>query len=116
MILGSRPRVHRTAKLRHSSQKLKRYRRIGIGILTVLYLSALFAEFLGPYDYLEQVRGEPSAPASSIHFFDEEGTFHLRPFLYAVKLTDPRSLTYDESTTRSEERRVGKECRARWVR
>jgi peptide/nickel transport system permease protein len=74
--------------------------KLGISILTGLYLIAAFAQFIGPYSYLEQVRGEPSAPASSIHIFDEQGVLH-RPFIYPTKLVDPRLLTYEEIRTRS---------------
>src|SRR5438105_1271035 len=59
-------------------------------------MSAIFADFIGPQNYLEQIRGEPSAPPSGIHFFDEQGVFHARPFIYPIKLVDARSLAYEE--------------------
>jgi len=33
-------------------------------------------------------------PPTIPHFFDENGTFHVRPFIYGVKLTDPLRFTY----------------------
>lgn len=57
---------------------------------------ALFADFLSPYDYRQQSRSEPSAPASGIHFRDPNGTIGLRPVVYRNRLTDPLRLLYDE--------------------
>jgi len=74
--------------------------KLGVAILAGLYLIAILSDLIGPYSYLEQVRGEPSAPVSSIHFFDDEGNFR-RPFIYALKLGDPRLLNYDEIKTRA---------------
>jgi peptide/nickel transport system permease protein len=72
---------------------------IGIGILAVLYGIALLSDFVAPYPYTDQVRSEPSAPASVPRFLDENGEFHLRPFIYAVKLLDARKQTYEEIRT-----------------
>lgn len=71
----------------------------GLTIIAALYLLAIFAEFIAPYDYREQTRNEPSAPASSIRFVDEDGNFQLRPFIYARRLTDARNLRYEENTS-----------------
>lgn len=71
----------------------------GIAIVVVLYLVAMFAEFIAPYDYREQTRGEPSAPASSIRFVDAEGGFHTRPFIYARKLADARLMSYEDDVS-----------------
>jgi peptide/nickel transport system permease protein len=49
---------------------------------------ALFADFLAPYDYREQVRGEPSAPASKVDFALG------RPTVYGRQLVDPLRLIY----------------------
>lgn len=73
----------------------------GVIIIVKLYLIAIFAEFIAPYDYREQTRNEPSAPASSIHFVDSDGSFHLRPFIYSRKLADARNLRYEENTSQS---------------
>lgn len=73
---------------------------VGISILVALYVIALFAEFIAPYDYREQMRQMPSAPPTSIRFWDAGGTFHLRPFTYPQKLANARDLIYEEDTTR----------------
>ena len=41
----------------------------------------LFAGFFAPYDYATQVRDMPFAAPQRIHFVDESGHFHLRPFV-----------------------------------
>ena len=55
----------------------------GILVLVLLTLS-MFAEFFAPYPlnkYDSQISLTPPTP---IHFFDAEGRFHLRPFIYKM--------------------------------
>ena len=69
-------------------------------IVVLFIFIALFADFLAPYDYREQSRNEPSAPASSLHFVMG------RPMVSARKLVDPLRLIYadeDISTAREVE-------------
>ena len=56
----------------------------------------MFAGFVAPYDPANQSRREPNAPISTIHFFDEDGSFHFRPFIYARRLVDPLTYHYEE--------------------
>ncbi|MEP6703806.1 MAG: ABC transporter permease, partial [Acidobacteriota bacterium] len=60
---------------------------------------ALFADFLSPYDYRQQSRSEPSAPASGLNFQDPDGNFHFRPMIYSKILSDPLRLIYVEDRT-----------------
>ncbi|HUR96548.1 MAG TPA: ABC transporter permease [Pyrinomonadaceae bacterium] len=60
---------------------------------------ALFADFLSPYDYREQSRSEPSAPASGINFRDADGAFRFRPMIYSKTLSDPLRLIYVDDRT-----------------
>ncbi|WP_297445912.1 ABC transporter permease [Desulfurobacterium sp.] len=57
--------------------------------LIFLYFIAIFADFIAPYPYDIQFRHNPYQPPTPIHFFDREGHFHLRPFVYGHKLVDP---------------------------
>jgi len=84
----------------NSRGKRDRSRTAGVIILSTLYLTAIFAGFLAPYDYREQVRREPSAPPTSIRFFDVEGRFHLRPFIHRRQLIDARNGVYQEDASR----------------
>lgn len=67
--------------------------------LLLLYLTALFADFISPYPYDVQFRHYPYCPPTSINFIDEKGRFHIRPFVYGYKLIDPveKSYTVDYS-------------------
>ena len=76
-------------------------RLIGWIIVGAFICIALFADFLSPYDYRQQSRTEPSAPATGIHFCDAEGGFHFRPVVYANRLTDPLRLIYEEDRTQA---------------
>ena len=62
--------------------------------LVFLYFVAIFADFIAPYPYDIQFRHHPYQPPTPIHFFDEKGHFHLRPFVYGHKLVDPVDKLY----------------------
>jgi peptide/nickel transport system permease protein len=68
-------------------------RIVGWLIIAIFVCVALFADFLSPYDYREQSRGEPSAPASGIYF-------RPGPAIYTRRLTDPLRLQYTEDHSR----------------
>lgn len=68
----------------------------GAAVLFFLYLTAIFGSFVSPYDpLLSQVYYPDHAP-TEIHFFDAEGGFHLRPFIYRTDLTDVLRRVYVE--------------------
>lgn len=64
------------------------------GVVTILfYLVAIFCEFIAPYDPLDFSAEYLFAPPQKIHFVDEDGRFHLRPFVYDLKMErDPETL------------------------
>ncbi len=57
----------------------------GGSILVVLFSIAMFCEFFSPYTSLKRYTQRIYCPPQRIHFFDEEGDFHLRPFVYGLK-------------------------------
>lgn len=59
---------------------------IGGVLVIVLAILATFAPFFSPYDALKYQRGLRFQPPQKIHFFDHEGSFHLQPFVYELKL------------------------------
>lgn len=59
--------------------------RGAIVALVSLHLVAAFAGFFAPYTYREQNRSHPLAPPMPPRFFDAEGAFHLRPFVYPLR-------------------------------
>ncbi len=71
-------------------------------VIALLYLSALFAEFVAPYH--PRLRHEKAiyAPPQRIHFRADDG-FHFRPFVYGHTQTlDPKTFdrTYKEDRSR----------------
>jgi peptide/nickel transport system permease protein len=52
--------------------------------LAAVHVMALFPGPLAPYSYEEQRRDLPYAPPTPIHFVDDNGELHLRPFVYRL--------------------------------
>ncbi|WP_231686993.1 ABC transporter permease [Bacillus sp. JCM 19034] len=76
-------------------KKLKKHKlaRISLIILFTLYGAALFGQFIAPYGLQSYDSEYMNAPPTQIHFFDEDGTFHLRPFVYGLTSSrDPETL------------------------
>lgn len=77
-------------------RQLRKHRVALLGgvILIVLFALAVFAEFLAPYslDYTERTKffHPPTVP----RFVDEQGQWHLRPFVYGSRLVDPGLTRY----------------------
>ncbi len=61
--------------------KKNRMAFIGMFVLAILYLIALFAPFVAPYAPLERFGGLEMAPPVRVHFRDQDGKWH-RPFIY----------------------------------
>jgi peptide/nickel transport system permease protein len=62
--------------------------RVAIILLVGFQLLILFAGFFAPYSSTAQDRRSPFAPPTPLHFFDAQGEFHARPFVYGLKI-DP---------------------------
>jgi peptide/nickel transport system permease protein len=58
---------------------------LGFCSLSVFYLFALFSEFFAVEDPFKRHQEYIYAPPQKLHFFDENGKFHLRPFVYGLK-------------------------------
>jgi peptide/nickel transport system permease protein len=56
--------------------------RVVLACLALVYLSALFAGFLAPYDPITQHRDLAFTPPARIHLVDNTGQWHLRPFVH----------------------------------
>ncbi len=82
-------------------RQLKRHQLGIIGgiILVALYGFALFAGFIGPYSPDLQVRTKAFHPPTRLMFFDEEGNFSLRPFVYRYELVDKVFKVYQPDLT-----------------
>ncbi|OAA20139.1 hypothetical protein DU53_08320 [Kosmotoga sp. DU53] len=54
---------------------------ISLWILIIMYLVAIFADFLSPHDPYEQWQGLSYSPPSNIHWKDEDGKFTRPMFI-----------------------------------
>ena len=72
-----------------------------LGLLGVVYLSTIFAGFLGPYDPAAQNRDLAYAPPTRLHFVDSRGRLHLRPFVYGLARSFGAFEEYPEDRTRA---------------
>jgi peptide/nickel transport system permease protein len=53
--------------------------------LVAIHAVVLLAGFIAPYSFETQQRLNPYVPPTRVHFFDCQGKFHLRPFIYVTK-------------------------------
>jgi peptide/nickel transport system permease protein len=74
--------------------------RLSLWFLGLLHAAVLLAGFVAPYPYAEQHRDDPYAPPTRVHWFDAQGRFHVRPFVYALA-PDPASGGYREDTAQT---------------
>jgi peptide/nickel transport system permease protein len=58
---------------------------VGLVLLLILYTGALLCEFLSPYAVDRRDPANLDAAPTKIHFFNDKGTFSLRPFVYGMK-------------------------------
>lgn len=68
-------------------------------MLIILYLMAIFGSFIAPYDPNRSRTDMPDHPPTKIRFIDEEGNFHVRPFIYRTELTNILRRTYEIDTS-----------------
>ena len=87
-------------------RKLRRHKLalFGGGFLLVFYVGALCCEFFAPYDTATRHPDYTFARPQLVRFFDAEGRFHVRPFVYGLKPErDPVTLRWkyqDDVTVR----------------
>lgn len=74
---------------------------VGLTVIGCFVLTAIFADFLAPYDYREQLLRSPMAPASKLHFRNAAGGFSIRPSVLPIRLIDPLERTYAEDPAKS---------------
>lgn len=99
------------AQIYYASQSQLMWRRFrkhklamaGGVVVILLYLIAVFAPFLSPYNPQEFDKEFTYVPPTRLHFIDESGTFHLRPFVYGLERSvNPETYkrVYTEDTSR----------------
>lgn len=61
--------------------------RLALGaaiVLVIMYTVVIFAEFFAPYDHLISDEDYVARQPQLLRFFDDQGNFHLRPFVYGT--------------------------------
>ncbi len=105
-------RQKQSQKLDEASQRdliLARFRkhriaRICVYVLGLLYLVAILAEFVAPYDKLDRFDANLFASPSRIHLRDQDGNFHW-PFVYTTtSQLNLQDFTYTSVETDTETR------------
>lgn len=89
------------ARLTWRELKKNRVAIIGLWTLAFLYITALFAPFIAPYDALDQSPGDVPLsysfhPPMRVRFRAADGRFQWRPFIYLTERSraEDRSLVY----------------------
>ncbi len=84
-------------------KQFKRHRlaMIGLAVLTMFYLvGVLCPAFFAPYGKFQEFE-DTNIPPQQLRFFDEEGNFHFRPFVYNYqKEMIDWEITYTEDTSK----------------
>jgi len=70
---------------------------ISLFILLILYIIAVFADFISPYPYDYQHKEMEYHPPTRLHFIDEDGKFHFIPFVYGYQRLNPSTPVYKEN-------------------
>ena len=74
--------------------------RFTLMIFALANCCLLFAGLLAPYAATEQHRDFAYASPTHLHFIDQSGEVHLRPFVYGVSFSQGESFQYSEDRTR----------------
>ena len=56
--------------------------QVAVYTLIAVHVAIVLAGFIAPYDYATQYREYPFVAPTRVHFFDTQGHFHFRPFIY----------------------------------
>ncbi len=77
---------------------------MGSAVLVLLYGVAAICEFISPYDPNQRHADYVLCPPQEMRFFDHEGGFHLRPFVYGLA-GDPEADVWERQYLLDVERR-----------
>ncbi len=70
-------------------RKFRKHKLAALGgtILVIFYGVSLFCEFFAPADIFKRNNKYIYCPPQKVHFMDNAGRFHLRPFVYGISKT-----------------------------
>jgi peptide/nickel transport system permease protein len=67
-----------------------------VWFLLAIHAAVVLAALIAPYSYETQERQHPYAPPTRVHFFDCQGNFHFRPFVYVTKSAESSLMEYTQ--------------------
>lgn len=67
-----------------------------LSFLVLLHVIVFFAGFVAPYDPIQQDRDRPYARPAAVHFWDAQGKFHARPFVYVQRVKEGSFDQYED--------------------
>lgn len=92
--IGQEEKLYTATQWQLMWRKFKKHKLAMVGgiVLAVLYLIAIFPEFISTTDIYKQDKNYIYFPPQRIHFFDQNGKFHIRPFVYGIeRKADPQT-------------------------
>ncbi len=72
------------------------HKQWAIWFLVGIHAVILLAGFIAPHSFETQARLYPYAPPTRVHFTDCQGRFHIRPFVYATKISESNPSEYTQ--------------------
>ena len=87
---GLSPAAIAFRRLRHNRAAM-----FGAAVLVLLYMVTLLGSFVAPYDPAARDYDRTNHPPTVPRFVDENGKFHVRPFVYGMRMTDPLRQRYE---------------------
>jgi len=90
--VGAEERYYTASQWQLMWRKIKKHKLAILGgvMLAIFYIVAIFCEFFSSQDMYKRNTKYIYCPPQRIHFFDKEGKFHRRPFVYGFERTrDP---------------------------
>jgi peptide/nickel transport system permease protein len=79
--------------------RLRKKLLLPVVCLATIHLLVLAAVFVAPYDYSRQNRDAILFSPTKVHWIDDKGAFHLRPFVYRRTEFPEESSAYKEDVT-----------------
>jgi peptide/nickel transport system permease protein len=73
----------------------------GLVVLGLLYVMAVFADFIAPYHYDNREANLPWAPPTELHFKGEGGGFSLRPYIHPIRTYFDENLSIRQEQDKS---------------
>lgn len=88
--LSPEEKIYMASQAQLVIRKFKKHKLaiVGLVLLTVLYITAIFCEFFAPQDMAKRDSEKIFVPPTKIYFVDSKGNFSPMPFVYGMKMEE----------------------------